>query len=76
MSKQDSGSAIKQEQHLMPKYGMRQIQIWVPDTQHPDFAQECQRKLRMAKASDDADVNLNDFMDHVLKDMMNQDSDR
>ena len=29
--------------------GLRPIQIWVPDTQRPGFAQECRRQSRLVR---------------------------
>ncbi len=32
--------------------GLRPVQIWVPDTRAPGFAQECARQARMIQAAE------------------------
>ena len=32
--------------------GLRLIQIWVPNTRRPDFAEECRRQCRLAALAD------------------------
>lgn len=49
--------------------GLRPVQIWVPDTRRPDFADECRRQARLASAADRADAELSDFMDAALSDV-------
>ncbi len=34
--------------------GLRPVQIWVPDTRSPDFAETCRRQARAVAASDPA----------------------
>ena len=29
--------------------GLRPVQIWVPDTRHPGFAEECRRQSRLLR---------------------------
>ena len=41
----------------MQQTGLRLMQLWVPDTRAPDFAQECRRQSRLI-ARDRADVRL------------------
>ncbi len=35
--------------------GLRPVQIWVPDTRAPGFAQECARQSRMIQAAEGQD---------------------
>lgn len=49
--------------------GLRPIQIWVPDTRRPGFAEEVQRQCRVVAAADAADHELDSFMDAALLDM-------
>jgi hypothetical protein len=37
--------------------GLRPIQIWVPDTRAPGFAQECERQCRVLAAAVDAELD-------------------
>ena len=49
--------------------GLRPIQIWVPDTRRPGFAEECRRQARAVALADIADHDLLDFMDAALLDL-------
>ena len=49
--------------------GMRPIQIWVPDTRAPGFAEECRRQSLLAAASDSNDKGLMTLMDQALADV-------
>lgn len=45
------------------------MQIWVPDTRRPDFAEECRRQSRLAAEADMADTDMQHFMDEALADV-------
>ena len=49
--------------------GLRPVQIWVPDTRRPDFAQECRRQSQIASQADMADQGMAHFMDAALNDL-------
>ncbi len=49
--------------------GLRPIQIWVPDTRRPGFAEECRRQSQVVAAADMADRDLLAFMDAALLDL-------
>jgi hypothetical protein len=49
--------------------GLRPVQIWVPDTRRPDFAEECRRQSRLAAQADMADTDMLRFMDEALADV-------
>jgi hypothetical protein len=53
--------------------GMRPVQIWVPDTRLPGFAQECRRQSRLVAQADTADRELERFMDAALADLCDGD---
>lgn len=46
------------------KRGLRPIQIWVPDTRAPGFAEEARRQSRLVAAEDDFD----EVMDFIERD--------
>jgi hypothetical protein len=48
--------------------GFRPVQIWVRDTRTEDFERECQRQMRVVAAADQADGELQDFMNSALDD--------
>ena len=52
--------------------GLRPVQIWVPDTRRPGFAEECRRQARIVAAADAADHDLENFMDAALADLINE----
>ena len=49
--------------------GLRPVQIWVPDTRRPNFAEECRRQTRLAAQADKADADMQHFMDEALADL-------
>ena len=48
--------------------GLRPVQIWVPDTRRPGFAEECRRQCLLA-AADSADAEIQSLLDESLADM-------
>lgn len=49
--------------------GLRAVQIWVPDTRRPGFAEECRRQCRLVAQAEKADLELDQFMDEALEDL-------
>ena len=49
--------------------GLRPVQIWVPDTRQPQFAEECRRQSRLVTQADMAQTNMQQFMDEALADI-------
>ena len=49
--------------------GLRPVQIWVPDTRRPGFAEECRRQSLLATAADRRDAGLMAFLDAALDDV-------
>ena len=49
--------------------GLRPVQIWVPDTRAPGFAEVCRCQTALAAASDRADGGLTRFVDAALEDL-------
>jgi hypothetical protein len=49
--------------------GLRPVQIWVPDTRRPDFAQECRRQCMLVAGADGADRATQQLMDEALADL-------
>ena len=46
------------------KKGVRPIQIWVPDTRRPGFAEECKRQSRLV-GHDSQEKKLLEFLDEA-----------
>jgi hypothetical protein len=49
--------------------GLRPVQLWVPDTRQPGFAEECRRQARLAAEADRNDPGLAEFLDAALMDL-------
>ncbi len=47
--------------------GLRPVQIWVPDSRAPDFAEKCRRQARALAANDPAGDDIMDFIAHVYQ---------
>jgi hypothetical protein len=60
---------VRKHRDALRMAGLRPVQIWVPDTRRPDFAEECRRQSRLAAQADTADMDLQRFMDEALADV-------
>jgi hypothetical protein len=60
---------VQKRRNALRAAGLRPIQIWVPDTRLPGFAEECRRQSRVAAAADAADLDLDAFLDAALVDL-------
>ena len=60
---------VQKHRDTLRRAGLRPVQIWVPDTRRPGFAEECRRQSRLAAQADMADTDLLHFMDAVLADV-------
>jgi hypothetical protein len=49
--------------------GFRPVQIWVPDTRRPDFAEECRYQCFLVAQADSADAAMQQFMNEALADV-------
>lgn len=56
-------SKVQEHRDALPMAGLRLVQIWVPDTRPPDFAEECRRQCLLIAQ---ADMALQQFMDQAL----------
>ncbi len=50
--------------------GLRPIQVWVPDTRAPDFADECARRAAIVNEANLADPELMQFMDATAAELL------
>lgn len=62
-------SRVRKHRDALRMAGLRPVQIWVPDTRRPDFAEECRRQCLLAAQADMADTEMQHFMDEALEDM-------
>lgn len=63
---------VQKRRDALRAAGLPPIQIWVPDTRRPGFADECRRQARMVAAADAADDDLDAFMDAALIDLASE----
>ena len=60
---------VKKRRDALRMAGLRPVQIWVPDTSRPDFADECKRQSKLASQADMEDAEMSGFMDQALLDV-------
>jgi hypothetical protein len=60
---------VRKRRDALRASGLRPVQIWVPDTRRPGFAEECRRQSLVAAAADAADHDLQNFLDATLADL-------
>ena len=60
---------VQKRRLAMRMAGLRPVQIWVPDTRQPGFAQECRRQSQIVSQVDVADADMERFMDAALADV-------
>lgn len=64
---------VQKRRDALRAAGLRPVQIWVPDTRRPGFAQECRRQSLVVAAADAADRDLEAFMDAAFADVDHED---
>ena len=62
-------SRVQKHRDALRMAGLRPVQIWVPDTRRPNFAEECRRQSRLATEADKADSDMQHFMNEALADL-------
>ena len=62
-------SRVQKHRDALRMAGLRPVQIWVPDTRRPNFAEECRRQSRLAAEADKADGDMQHFLDGALVDL-------
>ena len=60
---------VQKHRDALRMAGLRPVQIWVPDTRRPGFAEECRRQSRLAAQADSTDMDMQQFMDEALADV-------
>ena len=61
-----SAQRVEKRRAALRAQGLRPIQIWVPDTRAPGFAEECARQAAIVDAANREDAELMDFADAAL----------
>ena len=57
---------VQKRRALLRASGLRPLQIWVPDTRRPGFAEECRRQSMVVAQADLEDADLDAFMEGAL----------
>ena len=57
---------VEKRRAALRAQGLRPIQIWVPDTRAPGFAEECARQAAIVDAANREDAELMDFANAAL----------
>jgi len=60
---------VQKRRDALRASGLRPIQIWVPDTRRPGFAEECRRQSLVVAGADMADPDLETFLEAALVDL-------
>ena len=64
-----SAQRVEKRRAALRAQALRPIQIWVPDTRVPGFAEECARQAAIADAANRADPHLSEFEEAVAADI-------
>ena len=57
---------VRKRRDALRAAGLRPVQIWVPDTRRPGFANECRRQSRLVAEADIHNADLGGFLDTGL----------
>ena len=57
---------VQKRRTAMRMAGLRPVQIWVPDTRQPNFANECLRQSKLVSQAESPDVEIQDLMNQAL----------
>ncbi|MEW5885645.1 MAG: antitoxin MazE family protein [Pseudomonadota bacterium] len=60
---------VQKHRAALRRSGLRPVQIWVPDTRRPGFAQECERQCLLAAQADRGDPMAQAFLDDASRDV-------
>lgn len=55
---------VKRHREKLRQSGLRPVQLWVPDTRRPGFAQECRRQSNLLKG-DAQEKEMLDFLEEA-----------
>ena len=55
---------VQKHRDALCQAGLRPVQIWVPDTSLAEFAQECERQVKLVTVADQLDAQALDAKMH------------
>jgi len=60
---------VRKHRNTLRMSGLRPIQIWVPDTRQPGFAEECRKQSQLVAQIDSTDASMQHLMSNALEDL-------
>ena len=60
---------VRKHREALREAGLRPVQLRVPDTRAPGFADECRRQCLLAVGADAADAGVPALLDEALDDL-------
>ncbi len=60
---------VQKHRDALRMRGLRPVQIWVPDSRHPGFAEECRRHCQLMAQADMGDGFVQQLLDEALEDL-------
>ncbi len=60
---------VRKHREALREAGLRPVQLWVPDTRAPGFADECRRQCLLAVEADAAEAGVPALLDEALDDL-------
>ena len=69
MKQQPVKARVQTHRNKLRAAGLRPVQIWVPDTRQPNFAEECRRQSLLVAQADMDDLGMQRFMGEALADL-------
>lgn len=60
---------VQRHRDALRSAGLRPVQIWVPDTRRPDFAEACRRQSLLVAQAEMADTEMQRLLDEALADV-------
>ncbi|WP_137132833.1 antitoxin MazE family protein [Rhizobium sp. FY34] len=60
---------VQKRRQALRAAGLRPVQVWLPDTRRPGFAEECRRQAQVTAHADESDLDLNIFLDAALSEI-------
>ncbi|MDO8360108.1 MAG: antitoxin MazE family protein [Devosia sp.] len=61
---------VQKRREALRAAGMRPVQIWVPDTRSPGFAEEARRQSLIVAAANAEDADLRAFANAAIDDLL------
>jgi len=62
-------SRVQKHRNALRLAGLRPVQIWVPDTRRPEFAEECRRQSLAVGKTDSTDHYTDNLLNEALTDV-------